>query len=168
MPSRGSRLRAWWLAAWLLVSPGLLERDQCRRQLAREVSSVLWLPCVCNCRSCCSAAPCASARPSSSYNKNLTMLSSSSLCPLLPTLSAPWWRQTAARAKQTRLIGTQTPLIKCWLCLGCFIIIRVCLSIVARTPTVWPIHVIPSAGSANASESEKGPFLASSIAVVRH
>ena len=52
------------------------------------------------------------------------MLSSSSLCPLLPTLSAPWRRQTAARAKQTRLIGTQTPLIKCWLCLGCFIIIR--------------------------------------------
>ena len=94
------------------------------RQLAREVSSVLWLPCVCNCRSCCLAAPCASARPSSSYNKNLTMLSSSSLCPLLPTLSAPWRRQTAARAKQTRLIGTQTPLIKCWLCLGCFVIIR--------------------------------------------
>ena len=30
MPSRGSRLRAWWLAAWLLVSPGLLKRDQCR------------------------------------------------------------------------------------------------------------------------------------------
>ena len=27
-------------------------------------------------------------------------------------------------AKQTRLIGTQTPLIKCWLCLGCFVIIR--------------------------------------------
>ena len=52
------------------------------------------------------------------------MLSSSSLCPLLPTLSAPWRRQTAARAKQTRLIGTQTPLIKCWLCLGCFVIIR--------------------------------------------
>ena len=57
-------------------------------------------------------------------HKNLTMLSSSSLCPLLPTLSAPWRRQTAARAKQTRLIGTQTPLIKCWLCLGCFVIIR--------------------------------------------
>ena len=121
---RGRRLRAWWLAAWLLVSPGLLKRDQrreaagARGQLGSVASVRMQLPFLllgCSVRE---------RTPLLLLHKNLTMLSSSSLCPLLPTLSAPWRRQTAARAKQTRLIGTQTPLIKCWLCLGCFVIIR--------------------------------------------
>eukprot|EP01045_Picozoa_sp_COSAG04_P011670 COSAG04_NODE_759_length_10538_cov_6.234218_7_plen_212_part_00 len=76
---------------------------------------------------------------------------------MLPTLSAPWRRQTAARAKQTRLIGTQTPLINAGSAWVALLLSGLCLSIVARTPTFWPNHVIPSAGSANASGASQFP-----------